>query len=93
MGKILLVGVGNVGSHILEFVARDETNFEWLVGDIDEKKAIKHCNNAAIGASHHGKYPIFRPMKIDLFNIEETASLIKKEKPLAVINCSVLPGI
>ena len=29
-------------------------------------------------------------MKIDLFNIEETASLINKEKPLAVINCSVL---
>ena len=26
MEKILLVGVGNVGSHILEFVARDETN-------------------------------------------------------------------
>ena len=90
MEKILLVGVGNVGSHILEFVARDETNLEWLVGDIDEQKAIKYCNNAAIGASHHGKHPIFRPMKIDLFNIEETASLINKEKPLAVINCSVL---
>ena len=27
MEKILLVGVGNVGSHILEFIARDETNF------------------------------------------------------------------
>ena len=90
MEKIFLVGVGNVGSHILEFVARDETNLEWLVGDVDEQKAIKYCNNAAIGASHHGKHPIFRPMKIDLFNIEETASLINKEKPLAVINCSVL---
>ena len=52
------------------------------VGDIDEQKAIKYCNNAAIC-----KHPIFRPMKIDLFNIEETASLINKEKPLAVINC------
>ena len=38
MKKILLVGVGDVGSHLLEFVSRDGSNFEWIVGDINEKR-------------------------------------------------------
>ena len=39
MAKILLVGVGNVGSHILEFAARDESDFEWIIGDVNEERA------------------------------------------------------
>ena len=85
-----MVGTGDVGSHILEFIARDENSLEWIVGDIDESKAKYLCNNASIGAAHHGKYPVFHPEKIDLFNIEKTAELIKKEKPAAIINCTVL---
>ena len=54
MGKVLLVGTGNVGSHILEFIARDENIFEWVIGDIDENRAKLQCNNASIGAAHHG---------------------------------------
>ena len=37
-----------------------------------------------------GWIPKFYPMKIDLFDIDTTAELIHKEKPTAVINCSVL---
>ena len=77
MEKILLVGAGNVGSHILEFIARDENMFEWVIGDIDEKRAKLQCNNASIGAAHHGKHPIFHTRKVDLLNIEETAELIR----------------
>ena len=57
MKKILLVGVGDVGSHLLEFVSRDGSNFEWIVGDINEKRAYWVCNNAEIGAVHHGMDP------------------------------------
>ena len=90
MKKILLVGVGNVGSHILEFAARDNSDLEWIVGDIDKERARLTCNNAEIGAAHHGKHPIFRPMKIDLFDFDKTTDLIQKEEPNAVINCTVL---
>ena len=85
-----MVGVGDVGSHILEFVARDDSNIEWLIGDIDEDRSRLMCNNAAIGAAHHGKHPNFLPLKIDLLNVDETAKLIQNEKPTAVINCTVL---
>ena len=90
MRKILLVGVGDVGSHILEFASREVDNFEWIVGDIDQKRANWACNKAEIGALHHGIYPKFIPMKIDLFDIVKTTELIRKEKPIAIINCSVL---
>jgi hypothetical protein len=90
MEKILLVGIGDIGSHILEFAARDDNDYEWIIGDINKEKAKYVSNNAQIGAMHHGKHPNFRPIKIDLFDIVKTTDLIKKEQPIAVINCSVL---
>ena len=90
MKKVLLVGTGDVGKHILEFAARDETNIEWIVGDVEEEKARWACNNAEIGAAHHGMHPKFKPIQVDLFDGEKTSELIKSEKPDAIINCTVL---
>jgi len=90
MEKIILVGVGNVGQHLLEFAARENDEFEWIVADINEEKARWACNNAEIGAAHHGQHPKFHPMKIDLFEIEKTTELIQRERPAAIVNCTVL---
>ncbi|MBH09465.1 MAG: hypothetical protein CMG74_03765 [Candidatus Marinimicrobia bacterium] len=90
MEKVLIVGVGDLGSHLLEFIARDDNNLEWIIGDLDINKVKLLCNNATIGAAHHGKNPVLVPKKIDLLEIDKTANLIKKEKPIAVINCTVL---
>ncbi len=90
MDKVLLVGVGDVGKHLLEFAAREDSGLEWIIGDIDEKRARWACNNAEFGAAHHGKYPKFRPLKVDLLDLEKTTELIQKEQPVAVINCTVL---
>lgn len=88
--KVLLIGTGNVGKHILEFAARSKKNIEWVIGDIDIDNARWACNNAQIGAAHHRLHPIFRPIKLDLFNSEKTIELLNKEKPDAIINCTVL---
>ena len=53
MEKILLIGIGDVGKHILEFAAREDRQFEWVVGDIDEKRAQWTCDNAEFGTAHH----------------------------------------
>lgn len=90
MRKILVVGVGDVGSHFIEFAFREQNNYEWIVGDVDEERANWVCNNAEIGAVHHGLSPKFTPVKIDLFEIDKTTELILKEKPIAIINFSVL---
>ena len=57
MKKVLLVGTGELGKHILEFAARDDSNIDWIVGDVDEERARWACKNAEIGAVHHGKHP------------------------------------
>jgi hypothetical protein len=90
MEKVLLVGVGNVGSHILEFLARDPRPVELIIGDIDEERATRQANNAVIGAAHHGLHPVFRVTRIDLNDIDRTAQLIKDVNPSAVINCAVM---
>ncbi len=90
MEKVLIVGTGDVGAHLLEFMARQEPRYEVIVGDVDGEKARLLCNNAEIGAAHHGKHPVFRPVTIDLFDIEGTSALIAKEKPSAIINMTVM---
>ena len=90
MEKVLMVGVGDVGTHILEFLARDPRPIELVVGDIDEKRAARLVNNAVIGAAHHGLHPQFSFRKIDLNNIEHTSDLIKEMNPKVIINCTVM---
>lgn len=90
MEKVLMVGGGDVGSHILEFLARDPRPLELIVGDVDEERVTLKMNNAVIGAAHHGLHPHFRFVKTDLNNIEQTAQLIKELNPTVVINCAVM---
>ena len=90
MEKVLMVGVGDVGGHILEFLGRGEYPLQVYVGDVNEERARLTCNNAMIGAAHHDKHPDFRPMKIDLFDIDGTADIIRKIQPSVVINCTVM---
>lgn len=90
MEKVLIVGVGDLGGHILEFLARGDYPLQVFVGDINEERARLTCNNAVIGAAHHGKHPDFRSIKIDLFDVAGTTEIIRKLQPTAVINCSVM---
>ena len=68
-----MVGVGDVGSHIMEFLARDPRPIDLILGDIDEERAVHQINNAVIGAAHHGLDPQFSFRNVDLNNIEQTA--------------------
>jgi hypothetical protein len=85
-----MIGAGDVGRHIVEFLARDPRPLELVVGDVDEERASQRVNNALIGAAHHGLHPHFYHRKVDLKDIEETARLIKDLSPSAIINCAVM---
>ena len=90
MEKVLMVGTGDVGSHMLEILARMPMSFKLIVGDIDEDKGQKLVNNALIGAAHHDFHPHIDFHKIDLTDIEGTADLLRQETPAVVINCTVM---
>lgn len=90
MEKVLMVGIGDVGGHIVEFLARDHRPIELILGDVDENRAALKMNNAIIGAALCGLHPHFSCRKVDLNNISETAQLIKELTPSVVINCAVM---
>lgn len=90
MEKVLMVGAGNVGSHILEFLARDPRPLELIVGDVNEERGSLIVNNAIIGSAHHGLDPHFSFRNIDLNDIDSTAQLIQETKPSVIINCAVM---
>lgn len=89
MSKVMIVGLGDVGRHMLEFLARDPKCPDLIVGDIQEEKELV-VNNALIGAAVKRLYPTIKFEKIDLTDIESTTKLIQREKPDVIINCSVL---
>lgn len=90
MERVLMIGVGDVGGHILEILARVPRSLELIVGDVDEERASRKVNNAVIGAAHHGLQPHFEFRKVDLNDAEQTARLIKELNPSVVINCAVM---
>ena len=90
MEKVLMIGTGDVGTHILEIMARDPKPLTLIVGDINTDRGQAVVNNAMIGAAHHDLHPHFDFRRIDLSNVEETAALLAQEKPSAVINCTVM---
>lgn len=90
MTKVLLVGAGNVGGHILEFFARGADPVSVVVGDVDAKKAAKVVNNAIIGGIKQGRQPRMEAVAIDLKDSARTAELIERTAPDVIINCAVM---
>jgi hypothetical protein len=90
MEKVVMVGTGDVGAHILEILARMPINFKLIVGDINVEKGQQLVNNALIGAAHHDLHPHFEFRKMDLTDIEGTAEMLKQIQPSVVINCTVM---
>jgi len=62
--KILLIGVGDVGKHILEFAAREDRQFEWVIGDIDKKEPNGHVIMLKSAQRIMGNIPNFDPSKL-----------------------------
>jgi len=89
LSKVLIVGVGDVGGKIINFLARDPKCPELIVGDFNEDME-QRVNTALSNAIVGNYFPKIAFKKIDLVDVEKTADLIAKEKPDVVINCSVL---
>ena len=88
--KVLIVGLGDVGGKIINFLVRDLKCPELIVGDLNEDVGMRKVNTALSNAIVGNYFPKITFKKIDLVDVEKTADLISKEKPDVVINCSVL---
>jgi hypothetical protein len=78
---IMMIGIGDLGGHVLEMLVRAPGCLRIITADINEDWAYRKTNIAAFGASQLGHYPEVEFVKIDLYNIEQTSEIIFKYKP------------
>jgi hypothetical protein len=78
---IMMVGIGDLGGHVLEMLAREPGTRRIITSDVNEDWGYRKTNIAAYGAAQLGYYPELEFTKINLYNIEETAEQIAKYRP------------
>lgn len=87
---VLVVGIGEVGHYLLEFLAREDLELAIVAADVDEADIRAKVDNAVFGAAFHGRDPDIRPVAIDLFDVDRTAEVLSQVAPDVVVNCAVL---
>ncbi|NIP67020.1 hypothetical protein GWO18_02755, partial [Candidatus Bathyarchaeota archaeon] len=88
--KILMIGLGSLGGHVLEFLARTPGVNKIIAADVNEDWGIRKTNNAILGAVNQGFYPSIIFRKIDLNDVEGTAETLREEEPDLIFNATTL---
>ena len=88
--EILVIGLGGVGSWVLELLARTE-GISYVVGaDFNEEWGRRKVYNVAAGAILQGYYPRLDFSPIDLRDVDATAETIDRLQPRLIFNCATL---
>jgi hypothetical protein len=90
MSKVLLIGLGSLGGHILEFLARSVGPREIVASDVDGQRGVEKTNNVILGAANMGFYPRMKFLKIDLNDIDSTSAMLGNEQPDVIVNSTTL---
>lgn len=88
--EVLIVGLGGVGSWVLELLARTE-GISYIVGaDFNEDWGQRKVNTVASGLALQGYYPRLEFVKMDLRDLDATAETIDRLQPQLIFNCATL---
>ena len=87
---VFMVGIGEVGRHLLEFLVRGDLDVRFVAADVNLRDVQRKVDNALFGAALHGCHPEVEAMEVDLFDVERTADILAEVQPAVVINCAVL---
>jgi len=89
-GSILVVGLGDLGFHILQFLTRVTGISKVVAADVNKEIGLVKTRDAVFGAAQQGFYPdtSFTPM--NLYDIDETVETLQREKPAVICNVTSL---
>lgn len=87
---IMIVGLGDLGGYVLEFLARTPNMPKIVTADINEDWGNRKTNSALIGASQFGFYPDIEFVKLDAFDVEKTARVLQEVQPAIIYNSMTL---
>ncbi len=88
--SIMIVGLGDLGGYVLEFLARVPNMPKIVAADINEDWGARKTNSALIGASQFGFYPEIEFVKLDAFDVDKTAQVLQQVQPAIIYNSMTL---
>jgi hypothetical protein len=83
---ILLVGLGGLGSVLLELLAREDGIGRIVVASRNAERGAARCNLARLGALAQGRDPDIRFAPLDLHELDAIADLIRHEVPDVIVS-------
>jgi NAD(P)-dependent dehydrogenase (short-subunit alcohol dehydrogenase family) len=87
---IMLIGLGGLGSVILELLARQEGIGRVLVASRNREQGSARCNLARLGALAQGYDPAISFIALDLHNSEAVAETIQREAPTLILSTATM---
>ncbi|MEI6628342.1 MAG: hypothetical protein WCN27_02940 [Alphaproteobacteria bacterium] len=88
--KILIVGLGNLGCHVLDLLTKHEFNHEIVVVGRNETFLTQRINLALFCAAQQNIFPLVSHKVVDLNNIEQTAETLKEVNPDVIFSTATL---
>ena len=88
--KIMIVGCGELGGILLEYLCRIPNIGNIVVADINEDHVRRKVNSALHGASYLDLYPEISPRTINLLERDASAALIAEVNPCVIFNGTTL---
>lgn len=87
---IMLVGVGDLGYHILNFLALTPGMRRIVAADINEPIGAMKARHAKYAAAYQGLYPDISFVKIDLADVDAVAGVLKEVRPEVICSTAIL---
>jgi hypothetical protein len=87
---IMLVGLGGLGSIILELLAREEGLGRIVVGSRNAERGMARCNLARLGAMAQGYAPSISFIPLDLNDKEAVAETVHREVPDVILSTATM---
>lgn len=84
--RIMLVGLGDLGSAVLEFLAREPAIGPILVASRDAARGERRVNLARSGATAQGFTPSIRFLPLDLDQPRHLGALVTREQPDIILS-------
>jgi hypothetical protein len=87
---IMLIGLGGLGSVVLELLAREEGLGRIIVGSRNAARGITRCNLARLGAMAQGYAPDIRFVPLDLNDRDAVAEMVHRETPDLILSTATM---
>ncbi len=87
---LMLIGLGGLGSVILELLARERSLERIVVGSRNAARGTARCNLARLGAMAQGYAPSISFIPLDLNDKEAVAETVQRETPDIILSTATM---